>query len=161
MRRGFRRSFLLLLAGALLVGACVQIDGGAVEARWDLQYGIDDCTPPGASDPLCKRGNRTSCALSNIATIEFVLTPVRGGKDPCLADPGVCRFDCERKVGTTTFFAPEADYSISLRARDPEGKILGPADGLTAPPPILRQVRTGELTNLNVNLIIVETCLGC
>lgn len=150
-----------LLALLLALGGCVEIDGGAVEARWDLQYGGEDCTPSGASEPLCVRGNRISCERGNVGFIELKLDPLRGSDDPCDREGDPCRFSCGPLIGTTRFFIPEDDYSISLQVRDPAGALLGPTDGVAVPAPIVRQVLDGELTNLNVNLIIVQGCNGC
>lgn len=151
----------ILLASCALLSGCIDIEGGAIEVRWDLQYGGEDCTVPGEDEPRCKRGNRVSCKLANVGAVRLALTPLFGsGDDPCASDAG-CSFECDRKVGTTAFFIPEGDYGISLRTEDPQGALLGPAEGVTVPSPVVRQIRRGELTNLNVNLIIVETCLGC
>ncbi|MBW2733986.1 MAG: hypothetical protein JRH20_16480 [Deltaproteobacteria bacterium] len=143
------------------MSACVDIAGGAIEVRWDLQYGGEGCTVPGEDEPRCVRGNRISCRLANISSLRLALTPLFGsGEDPCASNAG-CRFACDDKVGTTSFFVPEGDYGISLHTLDPNGHLLGPSEGVTVPSPVVRQIRHGELTNLNVNLIIVETCLGC
>jgi hypothetical protein len=152
---------ILLLVVAAAISGCVDIDGGAVEARWDLQYGGEDCTPPGGGDPLCVRGNRISCARGKVGFVELSLDPLRGSDDPCDREGTPCRFSCEPLIGTTRFFIPEGDYSISLQVRDPAGTLLGPADGVAVPAPIVRQVLEGQLTNLNVNLIIVQACDGC
>ena len=151
----------LAMSAIGVMSGCVSIDGGAVEARWDLQFGGDTCTAPGASDPLCQRGHRVSCALGNVGFVEVVLDALSGHEDPCDREGAPCRFSCEDLVGTTTFFIPEGDYAISLRARDRAGVALGPGDGIALPAPVVRQILKGELTNLDVNLIIVQACSGC
>jgi hypothetical protein len=52
---------------------------------------------------------------------------------------------------------PEGSYCIVLRGVDAEsGATLYAADGIISPAPVVRNVRLGELTDLSVNLIIVE-----
>lgn len=147
------RAVLPFLTIALSSG-CVQIDGGAVEVRWDLQYGGRDCT----SGTLCRRGNRISCLTAQVGAVQLRLSPSDGQSDPC--DSERCRFGCDRKVGTTTFFVPEGEYAMSLIVLDQDMAEI-PIDEVSVPAPLVRQVREGELTNLNVNLIIVTRCDGC
>jgi hypothetical protein len=127
----------------VLSGGCVGIDGGAVEARWVLRNA---------------RGIAVSCTdnSARISTIAFQLTPSEpDASDPCAEDPR-CRFACVRGVGTTPFIVPAGSYRVSLIPLDDEGQDLDPSMGVITPAPITRQVRLGELTNLNVNLIIVD-----
>lgn len=101
-----------------------------------------------------------SCKLALVDSIKLVLDPVGGGDDPCQGSSR-CKFRCNELLGTTRFFVPEADYAISLRAVDRDGELLDQADGVTTPAPLVYSVRKGELTNMNVNLIIVTRCAGC
>lgn len=118
----------------------MDIAGGAVEARWDLR------------DPLA---NRIDCVRAGVVQMRFVLTPADGGIDPCDVEQR-CTFACDRSVGTTPFVIPEGQYAIVLRPLDDRGQALGPQQGVTTPPPIVRSVYSGRLTDLNVNLIIVD-----
>lgn len=152
------------ILAALLISmplGCVDVQGGAVEIRWDLQYGGTECRLATEGEARCVPGRRTSCALSMIGYVGLRLEALDGRVDPCSADPERCRFPCERKVGTTTFFIPEGEHAISLQAQDLSGAVLGPATGVNVPAPVVRQVRSGELVDLDVNLIVVERCEGC
>ena len=129
-----------LVAVALLISGCVDVAGGAVEARWDLR----DAT-----------ANRIDCAQAAVAQMRFALMPADGGIDPCDVEPR-CTFACDRGGGTTPFIIPEGQYSMVLRPLDSSGQALGPGQGITTPAPIVRSVYSGRLTDLNVNLIIVN-----
>ncbi len=132
---------LLLLA--LAAPACIEVSGGAVEARWDLRAEKD--------------GNRIDCATAKLSAMRFVLRALVGGDEPCSPAQGDrCLFACDREVGTTGFFIPEGDYSVMLRAVSETGQELGPADGVVTPSPVVRQVRVGQLVDLGVNLVIVR-----
>jgi len=129
------------LLGALLLlpVSCVDVSGGAVEARWDLRN---------------ENGDRIDeCTKTPVAALRFSLTPSAGGVDPCAGDPG-CRFACDLKTGATGFVVPEGDYTMALEAQDSDGKVLGPP-GVVPPEPVTRRVVHGRVTDLNVNLIIV------
>lgn len=141
-RRGVQHPPLLSCLVVLLAGGCVTIEGGAVEARWVLRN---------------TRGVAVDCAdeVAQIAAIRFALLPVASGDDPC-AVGDACRFSCRSGVGTTPFVIPAGRYAISLRPLDADGEALALEDGVQVPAAILREVRLGELTNLNVNLIIVD-----
>jgi len=85
-----------------------------------------------------------------------VLTPVDGGSDPC-ATIESCRFPCSSQgVGTTDFQIPPAEYAISLEVLDSGGTPQGPESGIVSPGPVVRDVVLGQITSLNVNLIIVD-----
>lgn len=133
-----------LLAALLLwlVGGCIEIEGGAVEARWVLR------TPS---------GNAVTCQdeRARIDWVRFVLSPRPEGADPCFDDER-CAFSCERGVGTTPFFIPEGEYAISLQPLDVDQNPLSEQDGVSVPAPLIRQVRTGQSTSLFVNLIVVD-----
>lgn len=138
---------LLALTGAW--GGCVEVDGGALEARWDLRDG---------------RGARIGCPGARQAVgldqMELRLTPVGGGDDPCAGDER-CRFVCDQSadnilLGQTPFFVPDGEYAISSRGLKQDGTPLSPSDGVVAPSAVVRRVVSGEVTDLNVNLIIVS-----
>jgi hypothetical protein len=140
--RGACRS--LLVALMLLPASCVDVSGGAVEARWDLRN---------------ENGDRIDdCATTPIATLRFGLAPSAGGADPCATDPG-CRFACSLKSGATAFMVPEGDYTITLEALSGDGQPLGPP-GVVVPEPVSRHVVHGRVTDLDVNLIIVTPGSG-
>ena len=132
-----RASLLLPLMG--LCAACVDVSGGAVEARWDLR------------DPNGVRIDQ--CAATPVAALRFVLTPLGGGNDPCASEPS-CRFACDLKTGATHFVIPPGDYAVVLLALGASGNALGPP-GVVVPEPVTRSVQTGKVPDLSVNLIIV------
>lgn len=125
-----------------LVGGCIQIEGGAVEARWVLR------TPS---------GNAVTCQddRARIDWVRFVLSPQPEGVDPCFDDER-CAFSCDRGVGTTPFFIADGDYAIALQPLDAEEIPLTEQDGVSVPAPLIRQVRAGQSTSLFVNLIVVD-----
>lgn len=136
------RACLTLLL-VLSTAACVEVSGGALEARWDLR---DE-----------KDGTRIDCATARLRALRFVLRAAVDESDPCSPLSGDrCLFACDREVGTTGFFIPEGDYSIMLRAVAESGQELGPAEGVVFPSPVVRQVRIGQLVDLGVNLVIVR-----
>jgi hypothetical protein len=147
----------VLFAAASLLAGCIAVDGGAIEARWELRKGPK--TYPK------EQGQTTSCTDAGLSKIRFVLSPVASGcsalgsgtDDPCAQDDR-CLFDCEpHPLGTTAFVIPIGTYCMVLRGVDAStGALLTEADGIISPDPVVRDVRLGELTDLSVNLIIVE-----
>jgi hypothetical protein len=144
---------LLLVATA----GCVSIDGGSVEASWDLHApdgrGIADC----------------SCTCPVIAKVRFSVVPVAGGADLC-AGKAACQFSCGAKHGATPFDIPPGDYALTLLPVGADGQDLaGPviqAGGGTClarggVAPTLRSVRPGWPTQLNAVDIIAECAPVC
>jgi hypothetical protein len=132
------------MATCLALLGCVDVSGGAVQARWALR--IKSCP-----------SNNCTCMDAQVAQMEIVMIPTGGGADPCAVDHR-CRFVCseQKGEGITKFVIPEGEYAISLQAIDPSGKVLGPEDRVSVPAPVVRSVFNGQLTDLNVNLIIVD-----
>ena len=150
----------MALCFALLPG-CVDVQGGAIEARWDIRN---------------KLGERIGCEkaakTTRLAKLHFKLTPIVGADDPCCIKPaqtagqcdtrdGRCTFTCEGAegdmvLGSTPFMVPEASYAISTEVLDNADEPLTPADGVISPSPIVRFVREGEVTDMDVNLIIAD-----
>ena len=138
---GWDRKVCLLCLGVAASG-CAEVRGGAVEARWFLRNG---------------QGEIKDCVELKIQSVRCIVDPVAGGTDPCATEPS-CSFDCDRTLSgaVTGFVIPEGSYAISLGLVDTDGQLLTPQDGVTAPAPVVRQVREGQVTGLNVNLIIVN-----
>jgi len=134
---------------AVLAGpGCVEVDGGAVEVGWDLRY------PDGRRTD--DQDRFIDCQRARIGAMALSLRPTAGGPDPCEAEDR-CRFACSHLgSGTTPFVIPEAEYAMELEVLDLEGRSLGSADGIVTPGPVVRQVRTGRIASLSVNLIIVD-----
>jgi len=152
-----------LLTGALLLlPACEEVRGGAVEIRWDIRNAKGERI--GCEGDGDDAGARQLLKLDQLF-FKLELIPSPKGEDPC--DKGAdCRFECvtggsEILPGTTPFTIPEGQYlmtayALGYSAAFPDGKRLAAAQGVVAPPPVLRLVAEGEITDLNVNLIIVQ-----
>jgi hypothetical protein len=150
-----------LLIVMLLTPACQPVEGGAVEIRWDIRnvkgerIGCDgDSEDPGARQVL----------KMDRLYFQLKLIPTGGGDDVCLLGDD-CRFECttgtsEILPGNTPFTIPEGEYLMTsyawgyLSAKLPEQHTA--MGDVVAPPPVQRQVAEGEITDLNVNLIIVR-----
>ncbi len=142
--------FLGILTALVLASqGCVDVQGGAIEARWDIRN---------------KLGERIGCAKAaqqvGLSRLRFKVAPVGGGADPCATDER-CRFDCagvegDVVLGSTPFMVPEGRYAISTVCLDTKGTALTPTDGVITPTPVVRSVFEGEVTDLDVNLIIAD-----
>ena len=139
----FSLAWRVVLVGLQLgsLAGCVAVEGGAIEAAWVINAAVG--------------GVRISCECAQITSVDIVVVPQSGTDTPCAGDD--CRFSCRRGVGTTRFAISEGNYVISLAGVDSSGVRLTAAEGLTTPPPIVREVRRGELTNLGVYLLIADT----
>jgi hypothetical protein len=146
-------AFLLALAAA----GCVSIDGGAIEASWDIHAmdgrGISDC----------------SCTCPEITQVRFSVVPAAGGADLCLGK-AVCQFPCRAKHGATPFDIPPGAYAVSLvplgaDGQDLTGAIAGDAGAecsvRSGVAPTLRTVGKGQLTQMNGVLIQAGCALVC
>lgn len=129
------------LAGSVIAAGCVAVDGGAIEAAWVIN--------------AAARSIRIDCDCARLGAVQLRLEPLGAGTDPCAGNDR-CIFDCEGGVGTTGFFVPQASYSMSIVPVDLEGKMLEPRHGVVGPPPTVREVRIGELTDLGVYLLIAD-----
>ncbi len=102
---------IVALLLALVATGCVSIDGGAVEASWDVHAsdgrGIADC----------------SCTCPEVAKVRFSVVPAAGGADLC-AGRAACQFSCQAKHGATPFDIPPGDYSLSLVPVGADGQDL-------------------------------------
>jgi hypothetical protein len=146
--------FLALALGTLCLGAagCVSIEGGAVEASWDLQShdgrGIADC----------------DCTCPQIAKVRFRVVAA-DGNDLC-AGRADCEFACRRKHGATPFDIPPGSYALSLVPVGAAGLDLtgGPIDGCSARSsvaPTLREVKHGQPTQLDAIAISADCAPAC
>jgi len=144
---------VLLLSVACLAGACVEIDGGAVEISWVIRSeagsAITDC----------------GCADPEIAQVRLHLEGVDAAgnslsqTNPCDGQAH-CDFPCARQTGSTAFNIPETHggdrYRISLEAVGTNGVPLSPLQVQT-PAPILREVVRGQPTEV----ASIELVAGC
>ena len=140
---------IVALLLALAATGCVSIDGGAIEASWDIHAsdgrGIADC----------------SCTCPEITKVRFSVVPAAGGSDLCIGR-AACQFPCRSKHGATPFDIPPGAYAVSLvplgaDGQDLTGALIGDAGiGCSAQSgvaPTLRTVGKGQLTQLNGVLI--------
>jgi hypothetical protein len=150
---------------AVLVPACLQIDGGSIELSW-----VTYCAgghPPSSGSSSCSCKERAAA----LASVQLVLNPLGdgGGGDFCAGRSG-CRFAAGHQSGNTAFFVPPGDYDISLLPLDASGAPLGGpgcipgTDDAGTPPcwqspaPLRRTVLKGEVVSLGSFLFSVPDC---
>jgi hypothetical protein len=143
----------LALAPAAVVGGCVDVEGGAIEASWVLR------TFDGRAISGC------GCSNPEIARVRFVVrsTADEGehlGDDVCAGRSG-CEFSCRSQRGATPFFVPAGRYALSVLPLGTGGEVLTGAPsgggGVRVPAPILRAVEFGRPTQLDA--VAIES--GC
>jgi hypothetical protein len=148
---------IVLSLFALTAAGCVSIDGGSVEAAWDLH------TPDGRRIAQC------SCSCPRIAKVRFSVVPAAGGADLC-AGRDACQFACGAGQGGTPFDIPPGDYALSLVPVGEDGQDLvgeipqaggGTCSAQSSVAPILRTVRKGQPTQLNGVVIKAECAANC
>ena len=140
---------------ALSAGACVDINGGAVEVPWAIftpdGRAITDCAcalePPAAGQAITEE--------RPIAYVRLDLVSASNGTNPCLGLDS-CRFTCGRKIGATPFMIPEGQYEMSLVPLAEDGTVLA-EQGLTPVAPVSRPVTRGQPTELEA-FAITATC---
>jgi hypothetical protein len=148
---------IVALLLALAATGCVSIDGGAVEASWDIHAldgrGIADC----------------SCTCPEVAKVRFSVVPAAGGADLC-AGRAACQFPCRAKHGATPFDIPPGDYALSLVPQGADGQdLIGPivqdagatCSAQSGVAPTLRTVGKGQLTQLNAAVIQADCAPVC
>jgi hypothetical protein len=143
-----------LALAAMLVPACVSIDGGAVEISWIV------VAPDGRGITNC------GCADPAIAKVRLVLTGVGGSLDgttPC-AGKAQCDFPCQRQTGATAFDSPPTgpgqSYAVSVVAVDAAGNEV-PQSSIMTPAPILRQVTGGQPTEVEAFTLVAPCAQSC
>jgi hypothetical protein len=158
---------LAVLSGACL-GACVPMNGGAVEASWVLR------TFDGRAISSC------GCSSPEIGRVRFVVAELTAqglpGTDVC-AGRSDCEFSCSRQSGATSFFIAPARYAISVAPLGVAGDslvmapspVLDPPTGadrptdpvVRVPAPILRDVVYGRPTQLDAIAIESSCATAC
>jgi hypothetical protein len=152
MRPAVVLPFLACVLACLLLGACVEIDGGAVEISWVIRSkagsAITDC----------------GCASPTIATVRLRLVRVGGanaGDTPC-ENQAQCDFACSRQTGSTAFNIPETQgtetYEVSVRAVGVDGREL---PEVMTPAPILREVVRGQPTEVESMQLVADCATEC
>jgi hypothetical protein len=147
---------IVALVLALAATGCVSIDGGAVEASWDVHANgrsIADC----------------SCTCPEIAKVRFSVVPKTGGDDLCVGR-AACQFPCRAKHGATPFDIPAGDYALSLVPLGADGQDLagtvpqaggGTCSARGGVAPILRTVGKGKLTQMDAVVIEADCAPVC
>ncbi len=137
MIRTLTRAALLALAAlSTAAGAgCVDINGGAVELRWEVRL---------------LNGEKTFCSDTQIARVELCATPAQGAEmTRCGSWP------CGYYYGSTEFDIPPGRYSLEIHPLCSDGSI--PA--ASVPAPIVRDIQDGDVAQLDT-LLIVKTSEG-
>jgi hypothetical protein len=141
----------LTLVALGCVAGCVAIDGGAVEASWDISdqgRGIADC----------------DCTCPPIAKVRFRVVG-ENGVDVC-AGRSDCEFACSVKHGATHFDIPAGKYALSLVpiGKNGEDLTVTPVTGCSlqeSVAPTLREVRFGQPTQLDAIEIAADCAPIC
>jgi hypothetical protein len=143
-RPGLRTLVLLALLGA----ACSSPgDGGAVLVRWRLLVG-----PTGVPHSDCSISEPSLGIDVTVDTLRLIVSDL----PPAPPDEVVTLppFRCIASEGTTPFKIPPGDYQLRLQAYACGGQR---SVGLS-PPPLVRSVRLGEITNLGAIAILIPPC---
>lgn len=145
------------LAWVLLLGACLEIDGGAAEVAWVLRD---------------SRQRAAKCDSESLRTLGVTISRVRLriqplsstgdlGEDLCEAGQvRGCEFSCRSLGGTTPFSIPlpegqeSADYFFSLAPLTADGTPIGP-EVVAVPPPMRRTIWKGGLTDLGLWMLVI------
>jgi hypothetical protein len=148
---------IVALLLALAATGCVSIDGGAVEASWDVH------APDGRSIADC------SCTCPPVAKVRFSVVPAAGGADLCVGRTA-CEFPCRAKHGATPFDIPTGEYALSLVPLGADGQDLtgavaqdggGTCSAQSGVAPTLRTVGKGQLTQLNAVVVVADCAPVC
>jgi hypothetical protein len=145
---------ILFLTAAAAAVSCVPIEGGAVEASWvvrtDDGRAITDC---GCSDPgIASVRLRVEGAMGAVA-----------GTHPCEGRL-TCEFACQRHTGATPFDIPPGFYWVKLIPVDAAGQELireAPEDRVRTPAAVLREVVTGQPTELDALSVVAGCAPAC
>ena len=138
----------IALLALLGIGCSAQGDGGAVLVRWRLLVG-----PTGVPRSDCRIREPSLGIDIEVDTLQLVV----GALPPAPPDVGVVAlppFRCIASEGTTPFKIPPGDYQMRLKAYACNGQR---SVGLS-PPPLVRSVRLGEITNLGAIAILIPPC---
>ncbi len=144
-----RRLLTTWLLGLAAAG-CSNGDGGAVVVRWRL---IDAST--GGAAAGCDVDDAPASIKVHVDQMRLLIFPAGSST----ADGGAgaldcasCRFPCAPLEWTTNFEIPEGTWRFSLLASS-----CGVPVG-NAPPPVVRSVTRGQITNLNAIGVSMPPC---
>lgn len=95
-------------------------------------------------------GERTTCEAWRIDTVQLRCQEPKGAS-PCTG-ARLPTWECSDYGGATRFVIPDGLWKFSIDVRCGDGS---PA-AVRVPDPIVREIRTGEVAQLNALLIVVE-----
>lgn len=136
---------VIIVALGLAVTGCVEVEGGAVEFSWTLRNFEGN---PIADDPA------ESCGLVRIDRIRLIWESPPDNGELVLGNDD---FDCEANRGVTGFVVPAGSQLLRIIPIC-EGDMLPQVHTYEVPPPILRDVQSGEVVTLNSLLVVAEAC---
>ena len=132
----------VIVSVAASVGACVDVNGGAVEVSWTIR----------TSD-----GTSSNCADSHVGSVELCMQACDTLTDGACDDPNppTCStsWSCEDYRGTTRFDVSPGRKKLWIQVICSSGS----AANVRVPDPTVSLVRFGEVTDLRTQLIVVET----
>ena len=119
-----------ILGALVTLTGCVDINGGAVELRWEIRK-MD--------------GARSSCSSERVESVTLCATGSDAGATECYPS-----FRCSDSGGSTEFVIPPGRYSLAI-----ELGCVGGGDALAIlPDPIVRDISNGNVAELNTLLIV-------
>jgi hypothetical protein len=127
---------------------CTDVTGGAVELSWHLET-IDGDTISGCAWTTADDQREA------IESIRLTWTPVDASTPPGWRD-----FTCSHPHGVTSFDVPTGAVLLSVEPLCVGGTGVK-AELFTAPPPIERDVRRGDVVELHAVIIQVDTNTAC
>jgi hypothetical protein len=119
------------LIALVCLASCVDVNGGAVELRWEIRK---------------TDGNRTSCADAGVARVRLIAAPLSG------APPIYRTWNCDDHQAATAFDLPPGRYALSIQSVC-SGEDAGVQAAERVPEPILRDITSGNVAELNTLLI--------
>lgn len=149
----FGRRTVTAIATVLVLATtpgCVEIKGGAVELSWLLQD-FD--------------GQDVKCIDARVQTIRVCWVPIDRDAGETEARCAIVRrdagienlyrdFDCVEQRGVTRFELPPGENAVFVQPVCQGGQT--PTGRVQVPPPIVRDVGSGEVVSLNQLLLVVE-----
>jgi hypothetical protein len=132
-----------LALGIMTMTACVNVEGGAVELAWTIH---DSQT-----------GQPVSCSQSGIGQVVLHID------SPSVMEHSARKFACDQNRGSSFFDitpSPTTSFAIDVRCDDTT-QATPNAMLYLVPQPIVREVTSGEMTDLDVLLITVPPTGKC
>ena len=122
------------VAGFLLVlgclAACVDINGGAVELRWEIRK---------------TDGRKSDCSETQVSQVRLCATPV-GSTGSAVCD----EWTCSDYQGSTGFDIAPGRYALAITPVCSDGS----KPSASVPEPVVRDISNGNVAELNTLLIV-------